>query len=167
MASSVDYRSISQHAADVVYAAMVDPAYLQARLIRLGGPGAALEEHAADAQGARYRLRHGLDESQLPSGVRMFLAGDIVVERAESWQRTADGHYDGELTVQIPGTPASAQGWMRLADLDTGGSEYVVHADVQVKVPLIGGKIEATVSEQMISMLEMESAFTTDYVNQS
>ncbi|MHA6792411.1 DUF2505 domain-containing protein [Pseudonocardia bannensis] len=167
MARSIDYRSTSLHPADEVYATMVDPDYLQARLERLGGPGAALLEHSADVHGARYRLRHGLDAEHLPAIVQKVLTGDIVIERSESWTRRGEGHYDGEVTVRIPGTPAAASGWMRLADLngaDAGNSELVVHADVTVKVPLIGGKIEDTIAEQVTRLLASETAFTLDYL---
>ncbi|WP_214368054.1 DUF2505 domain-containing protein [Pseudonocardia sp. H11422] len=167
MARSIDYRSTSQHPADEVYATMVDPDYLRARLEHLGGPGAGLQEHTADVHGARYRLRHGLDAEHLPPIVQKVLTDDIVIERSERWTRTGEGRYDGEVTVRIPGTPASATGWMRLADLngaDAGTSEFVVHADVTVRVPLIGGKIEATVAEQVTRLLASETAFTLDYL---
>lgn len=167
MARSIDYRSTSEHPADEVYATMVDPDYLQARLETLGGPGARLEEHTADVHGARYRLRHGLDPEDLPPAVQKVLTGELVIERSESWTRTGEGHYDGQVTVRIPGTPASAAGWMRLADLngsEAGTSEFVVHADVTVKVPLIGGKIETTVAESVTRLLASETAFTLDYL---
>lgn len=164
MARPIDYRSTSQHPADTVYATTVDPEFLRARLAQLGGPGAALLEHTADPHAARYQLRHGLDESQLPPLVRSFLAGDVVIDRTESWKRMADGHYDGEVTVGIPGTPASAAGWMRLTDQDSGGSEFHVHVDVTVKVPLIGAGIEALVGDQLVELLAMETAFTQEYL---
>jgi hypothetical protein len=164
MASSIDYRSTSQYPADEVYATMVDPDYLKSRLTQIGGPGAELLEHTADAGGARYRLRHGLDPKDLPSVVRNFMPGDVVIERTESWTRQGAGHYTGEVQVAIPGTPASAAGGMRLRDIDGGESELLVHADVTVKVPLIGGKIEGVVADQVQSLLAAETQFTHEWL---
>jgi hypothetical protein len=165
MARSIDHHSVSGYPADQVYATLVDPEYLRARLEKLGGRGAELIEHRADADGARYRLRHGLAAEDLPSMVRNLLPGDIVIERTETLRRAGAGRYAGTVDVVIHGTPASAEGRMRLADQDgTGGSEFTVHADVTVKVPLLGGRIEGVVAGQVRNLLAAETAFTLDWL---
>jgi hypothetical protein len=164
MSRQIDFRSTSPHSADEVYATMVDPGYLRARLEQIGGPGAGLLEHTADVQGARYRLRHGLDAKDLPSVVRGVLPGSITIERTERWTRQDSGRYLGDVQVEIPGTPASAAGGMRLRDLPAGGSELNVRADVTVSVPLIGGKIEGVVAEQVQNLLAAETAFTRQWL---
>ena len=164
MARSIDYRSMSQYPADEVYATMVDPEYLRARLDRMGGPGAKLLEHRADPDSARYRLRHGLSGADLPPIVTALLTGNIVIERTETITREDTGRYSGDVAVVIHGTPASAVGRMRLADRDGSGSEFVVWADVTVKVPLIGGRIEAVVADQVKNLLAAETAFTLEWL---
>lgn len=164
MPHPIDYRSRLQYPASDVYAVMTDPEFLRARLDRLGGPGATLLEHRADADGAHYRVRHGLDTKDLPPVVRSLLAGDIVIERSETWKPRDDGDYAGDVDVLIKGTPASAAGGMRLRDLDAGGSELQVSARTQVDVPLFGGKIEAVVAEQVQRLLAAESAFTAEWL---
>ena len=164
MSRQIDYRTTSPHPADEVYATMVDPEYLRDRLEQIGGPGAGLLEHSADVQGAHYRLRHGLDAKDLPSVVRGVLPGDVTIERTERWTRQDSGRYLGDVQVAIPGTPASAAGGMRLRDLPDGGSELNVRADVTVSVPLIGGKIEEIVADQVQKLLTAESAFTQQWL---
>ncbi|MHA6626747.1 DUF2505 domain-containing protein [Pseudonocardia sichuanensis] len=164
MSRQIDYSSTSQYPADEVYATMVDPDYLRSRLKRIGGPGADLLEHTADTEGARYRLRHGLDAKDLPPAVRGVLPGDITIERTERWTRQESGRYLGDVQVAIPGTPASAAGGMRLHDTADGGSELQVRADVTVQVPLLGGKIEGVVAEQVRKLLTAESAFTQQWL---
>jgi hypothetical protein len=164
MPRQIDYSSTSRYPADEVYATMVDPDYLRSRLQRIGGPGAALLEHTADTGGARYRLRHGLDAKDLPPAVRGVLPGDITIERTERWTRQESGRYLGDVQVAIPGTPASAAGGMRLHDTGDGGSELQVRADVTVQVPLLGGKIEGVVADQVRKLLTAESAFTQQWL---
>jgi hypothetical protein len=164
MSRQIDFRSVSPHPADEVYATMVDPDYLRARLERIGGPGAGLLEHSADVQGARYRLRLGLDAKDLPSVVRSVMSGDVTIERDERWTRHDSGRYLAEVDVMIPGAPASAKGGMRLRDLPDGGSELNVRADVRVSVPLIGGKIEGVVGDQVQRLLVAEAAFTEEWL---
>jgi hypothetical protein len=167
MSRQIDFRSVSAYPADEVYATMVDPDYLRARLERIGGPGADLLEHSADVQGARYRLRLGLDAKDLPSVVRTVMAGDLTIERNERWTRQDSGRYLGDVEVTIQGAPATAAGGMRLRDLPAGGSELDVRADVRVSVPLIGGKIEGVVGEQVQRLLAAETAFTEEWLAQN
>lgn len=160
MPRPIEYRSRSRYPADGVYAAMVDPEYILARLAEIGGPKADLLEYSIDAGGARYRLRHGLDAKNLPALVRSVLPGEITIHRAESWTRVDAGGYDGDVDVTIAGTPGSATGAMRLRDAGDGGSELHVRAEVTVKVPLVGGTIEGLVTGYVEDMLAAESAFT-------
>jgi hypothetical protein len=163
MSTQFDYRSTSSYPADEVYATMVDPEFLRSRLAQIGGPGAGLLEHSTDAEGARYRLRHGLDAKNLPPVVRTVLSGDIVIERAENWRREGTGHYTGDVKVTIPGTPGSATGVMRLRDTDDG-SQLHIRIEVAVNVPLIGGKIEGTVAGHVQGLLASESEFTQEWL---
>ncbi|MGI9003255.1 MAG: DUF2505 domain-containing protein [Pseudonocardia sp.] len=167
MARSIDYRSTSPFPADEVYATMVDPEYLRARLSAMGGPGADLLEHTADEQGARYRLKHGVSARNLPPIATSMVRGDLVIERTESLTRDASGQYSGKVAVAIRGMPASAVGRMRLADQDGSGSEFAVRANVTVKVPLIGGKIEDVVADQVRNLLAAEMAFTLQWIEQN
>lgn len=159
----MEHRATLQYTADEVYATMVDKACLTARLEQMGGPGARLLEHRADAAGARYTLRHGLSKAQLPPIVATLLPGDIVIERTETLRREGTGRYAGEVDVRIKGTPASASGWMRLRDR-SAGSELLVHADVRVDVPFIGGKIETIIAEQIKTLMNAETDFTLDWL---
>ena len=167
MARSIDYRSTLAFPAEKVFATMTDPEYLRARLRELGGPGSQLLEHEATPEGARYRLRQGLSERDLPPIVGKVVGGDLAIERTESLRRTGAGSYDGDVDVKIGGVPASAGGTMRLADSGSGdgaGSLFEVNADVAVNVPLFGGKIEEIVAEQVRRLLEAETAFTIHWL---
>ncbi len=163
MARSIDYRSTLAFPAEKVFATMTDEEYLRARLRELGGPGSALLEHEAGPDGARYKLKQGLSEKDLPPIVGKVMQGDLSIQRTESLRPTGPGAYGGDVDVAIAGVPAAASGTMRLAD-NGAGSEFEVHADVEVKVPLIGGKIEEIVAGQVQRLLEAETAFTVRWL---
>jgi hypothetical protein len=162
MARSIDHRSTFDFPADKVFATMTDPEYLRARLRELGGPGSELLEHEADAEHARYRLRQGLSEKDLPSIVGKVVSGDLAIERTETLNRSGDG-YAGDVAVKIQGAPASASGTMQLTPTN-GGSTFEVHTDVSVSVPLIGGKIEEIVADQVRKLLDAETEFTVSWL---
>ena len=163
MARSIDYRSTLAYPAEKVFAAITDEGYLQARLREIGGPGSALLDHEATPESARYELKQGLSEKDLPPIVGKVMNGDLAIVRTESLNRTATGSYSGDVDVAIPGAPASAAGTMALAD-EGAGSLFEVHADVTVRVPLIGGKIEEIVADQVRRLLEAETAFTVRWL---
>ncbi|MEU7812661.1 DUF2505 domain-containing protein [Pseudonocardia sp. NPDC049154] len=159
MSRPTEFRATSPHPVDTVYATMVDREVLGDRLATMGGPGAAILEYTGDENGAKYRIRHGIDEKDLPGVVKSFVGSrGITIERDESWTRSGDG-YDGTVGVELPGMPANAQGTMRLTPRGEG-SELVVKIDVTVKVPIIGGKIEESVAQQIHHLLEMETEYT-------
>lgn len=163
MSRQIDYRSSSQHAADDVAAVMLDEEYLRARLVQLGGPGAKLLALEAGDGGGTYTIRHGVDQAALPSIVSSLVTGNLVIQRTESLRREATGSWAGDVDVQIPGTPASADGSLALRD--TGdGSELHVRADVTVKIPFLGGKIEGVIADQVQQLLAAETAFTLEWL---
>lgn len=176
MPRPIHYRSISENPAESVFEIMVQREYLEKRLARLGGKGAAvlkLEAHAEQPSGptaqADYTVRQGVDRQHLPQVVQKVLPGDLVIERTESWRRTAPGSYDGTFRATVPGTPSKINGTLRLADLpDIGngrpGSELVLDGSAQVTIPLIGGKIEAVIAEQVRKLVERETRFTLDWL---
>jgi hypothetical protein len=162
MPRSIDHRSTFDFPADKVFATMTDPDYLRARLRELGGPGSELLEHEADAEHARYRLRQGLSEKDLPPIVGKVVSGDLAIERTETLNRSGEG-YAGNVTVEIKGAPATASGTMRLTPAE-GGSAFEVHTDVTVRVPVFGGKIEEVVADQVRTLLDAETAFTVSWL---
>jgi hypothetical protein len=164
MSRQVDFRSPLPHPADAVFAVMIDPDYLRARLQQIGGPGAALLEHTVTGDGARYRLRQGLDKSLLPPLVQNLVPGNLVIERTESVRRQGPGSYAGDVDVQVPGTPVTASGRSTLRDV-APGSEFAVHADVTVNVPLLGGRIEETIVGNIGQLLTAETRFTESWLN--
>ena len=163
MARSIDYRSTLAYPAEKVFAAMTNKEYLEARLREIGGPGSALLDHEATPESARYELKQGLAEQDLPPIVGKVMNGDLAIIRTETLNRTQPGRYSGDVDVAIPGAPASASGSMALAD-EGSGSLFEVHADVTVKVPLIGGKIEEIVADQVRRLLEAETEFTVRWL---
>lgn len=163
MSRQIDHRSTSHHSADEVVAVMLDEAYLRARLDRLGGPGATLLALDTDGDGGQYTIRHGVDQAMLPPVVGSLVSGNLVIQRTESLRRSGPGRYAGDVGVQIPGTPASASGSLQLHDV-AGGSELLVRADVTVRIPFVGGRIESVIADQVLQLLVAETEFTLEWL---
>ena len=174
MPRPISYRSTSENPAERVFETMVRREYLEERLVHLGGKGAALLKldvtpGEPPTERAEFTVRQGVDRGDLPSVVQKVLSGDLVIERTETWRRTAEGTYDGTFRATVPGSPSKIGGTLRLADLDDigngrPGSELVVDGSTQVPIPLVGGKIEAVIAEQVRKLVEREARFTLDWL---
>jgi hypothetical protein len=156
----MEHRARFATPADAVYAAIVDPAFLADRLEALGGTNAAVEGRTESAGTVTYRLRQGLAAQHLPPAVRTLLKGDLVVHRTETWRADKTG------TVQatVQGVPGEINGTMRLSDTDAGDSEWVTSLEVRVNIPLVGGKIEKSIGEQVVKLLANEATFTEKWL---
>jgi Protein of unknown function (DUF2505) len=164
MARRIEHRASTRWTADQVHAVLVDPAFLRDRLTVLGGQGATLLEHRSADGKALFRLRHGVASDELPSTVRGFLKGDLVIERTEAWQRLEDGTNRGTVKAVIPGVPGHIEGGMRLTDDANGGSTLEMRGQVVVNIPLFGRKVEEIVAAQVVKLLQKESEYAAAWL---
>jgi hypothetical protein len=155
----MEHRARFATPADAVHAAIVDPAFLADRLEALGGANAAVEDRTESAGTVTYRLRQGLAAQHLPPAVRTLLKGDLVVHRTETWRPDKTG------TVQatVAGVPGEINGTMRLSEVD-GGTDWLTSLEVKVSIPLVGGKIEKSIGEQVVKLLANEATFTEKWL---
>lgn len=85
------------------------------------------------------------------------LVGDTLeIVQVERWgARSADGTRTADLSVDIPGKPASMRGRITLTPAGEGATE-AVSGDIKVKVPLIGGKLEGEIARALVSAIKQE-----------
>jgi Protein of unknown function (DUF2505) len=162
MATSLEHRSSFAATAGVLYETLVDKAFLTARLRDIGGKGAALLEHSSDGDRTTFRMRQGVDAAKLPGAIRKILNGDLVVQREERW-RSEDGGYTAASTVKIDGVPGDISARSRIAGKDSGAA-LAISAQVKVSIPLIGGKLEKVVAEQVSKLLAAEAEYAEKWL---
>ena len=104
---------------------------------------------------------------ELPGGVPGFLERFLpkdgrVVETFDWAAPGGDGTRRGTWKADIPGAPARLGGTMRLEPTATG-SRYTIEGEVEVSVPLIGGKAESFIAEMVkkLAAKEHELMLTT------
>ena len=79
-----------------------------------------------------------------------------------------DGRASGVVVGTIPGAPASLSGDAVLAPTASGpGSRMDLSATVEVRVPLVGGKIENFIGGQLVELLIAEQRFTTVWITEN
>ena len=162
MATSLEHRSTFAADAAVVYDTLVDEAFLTERLRDIGGKHAALLEHSRNGDEAVFRMRQGVDSAKLPSAVRAILNGDLVVEREERWRLESE-LYTGISIVTITGVPGEIKARTRITGKDSSAT-LVTSAQVKVNIPLIGGKLEKVVAEQVGKLLAAEAEYAEKWL---
>lgn len=138
--------------------------YLQARLDELGGPSASITALSADADRAKLIFEHSVPAEKLPSIARSLISGELRIDRTETWTRSDDEEYLGTVVAGIAGTPARIEGSMRITLLN-GGAQLRGTGQVTVSIPLIGGKVESAVAEQVNKLLAAEADFTAQWLS--
>ncbi len=79
-----------------------------------------------------------------------------------------DGQATATIKGSITGAPATLSGNAVLAPANSGaGSRMEFKATVEVRVPLVGGKIENFIGSQLVDLLIAEQRFTTLWITEN
>ncbi|MEZ5143337.1 MAG: DUF2505 domain-containing protein [Acidimicrobiales bacterium] len=79
-------------------------------------------------------------DADIPGFAKKVLKPTNTMHQTDEWRRKADGTWDGTFDVDVKGAPVHISGTMRLVPGD-GDTTHDVTIKVDVKVPLVGGKI--------------------------
>jgi len=138
--------------AEAVFAMLADAAFRE----KVGAAqGVVSMEVTVTAQGAGFTLvcDQVQDTAGLPA-IAKKIAGDTT--RAVIREAWADPT-TGTIEITAPGKPTRATGTLRL-EADGSGARYVHELDIAVKVPLVAGKLERLMADNIDAGLTVEHA---------
>lgn len=143
---------------DEVFAMLADPAFREKVAAE---QGVVSIEVSITPTGAGFTMVSDQvqDTAGLPA-IAKKIAGDTTraVVREEWSDATA-----GTIEITAPGKPTKAVGTVRLVATGTGAT-YVQELDVNVKVPLIGGKLETLMADNIDAGLSVEHSVGTAWL---
>jgi uncharacterized protein YndB with AHSA1/START domain len=97
-----------------------------------------------------------IDQTQpahgIPSFATKFVGDEIQIVQQERWS----GDAAADFTLEIPGKPGRCTGTVTLADDGNGGTLETVSGDLKVNIPLVGGKLEALISDMVKAAMRKE-----------
>jgi hypothetical protein len=162
MASRIEHHAEFSQGVDEVFAAQTSEPALRARLAEVGGENAALLDYTPTADGVRFTLRQGVAADKLPSIVRTLRSGDLAVDRQENWTRAGEG-YAGTAKATVSGVPGEIN--VR-TELSAEGGKTVLRAngEVKIRIPLVGGKIEGFVADEITKLLKREVELSAQWL---
>ena len=124
---------------DAVIAMLRDETATVERYESMGHRDVQILEFAADDDTLRI-VSSRLVDVELPGFAKKALKPTNTMKQTDEWDRQPDGSWSGTFTVDVQGSPVHIDGTMALAP-DTDGARHEVALDLQVKIPIIGGKV--------------------------
>jgi hypothetical protein len=124
---------------DAVIAMFRDPVATVARYESMGHRDVTILELTSDEDSVRIVSSRVVDV-ELPGFAKKALKPTNTMTQTDEWHRATDGSWSGTFGVDVQGAPVHIDGTMTLAP-EAEGSRHAVTLDLQVKIPLIGGKI--------------------------
>src|ERR1700710_1978117 len=150
MPRSFDMAAEYEGTVDQVHQAFRDEGYWQERLARSGADEATLDSLTDDGEGGVDVITtQTLRSDRLPGVVAQFHPGDLSFAREERWTAVTDGQASAVVKGSIPGAPATLTGTAVLTATDSG-SRLEFKATVEVRIPLVGGKVESFIGSQLV-----------------
>ena len=124
---------------DAVIAMFRDETATVARYESMGHRDVKVVELDADDDTVRVVSTRVVDVD-LPGFAKKALKPTNTMTQTDEWRRQDDGSWSGTFGVDVQGAPVRIDGTMQLVP-EANGARHTVNLDLQVKIPLIGGKI--------------------------
>jgi hypothetical protein len=164
MPRSFDMAAEYEGSVEQVHRALRDQTYWYERLADSGADEATLDSMNLDGGGIDVVTTQVLRADRLPGIVTQFHPGDLSIVREEVWSPVSDGTATATVSGAIPGAPVSLSGTAVLAPAGDGASRLKFTATVEVRIPLVGGKVENFIGSQLVELLIAEQRFTTAWI---
>lgn len=159
---ATDYEGTVQE----VHDAFCDRRYWMARLAASGADDWTLNDfEVGDDGGLDVVTTQVLRAQRLPGVVQQFHRGDLEIRRAETWTALSAGTAQASVASSIVRAPVTLNGEASLSAVD-GRARLVLQAVLDVRIPLVGGKLEKFIGTQLIDLLDAEQEFTTRWIGE-
>jgi len=168
MPRSFDMAAEFEGSVEQVHRAFGDEQYWLERLADSGADDYSLDSMTVNGEGIDVVTTQTLRADRLPCVVTQFHRGHLSFVREEAWTPISDGQATATVKGAITGAPATLSGTGLLAPAKSGaGSRLEFNASVEVKVPLVGGKIENFIGSALVDLLIAEQRFTTVWITEN
>jgi hypothetical protein len=162
MSRSFEIVSDSAAGVEQIHAAFAREDYWLDRLA--GDAASTLDSFTVDTDGVvDVQITQHLGRQILPSVVANFVPGDMKLLYRETWRPDADGRVRGESHVSASGGLGSsrAENWLTPSGAT---SQLRSTGKVVVKIPLVGGKLEKSISESLMKSIPATLRYTTTWI---
>lgn len=162
-----DVRTDSPAGVEQILTAFGDEGYWRDRIAEFGGGATTLDQLDVDSDGAvAVATTQDLRNDLLPGPLMKVFRGNLSIVRTETWHRTGEDGATGAVTISASGVPGSGVGSAALVPL-SDGSRLTLAGTVEVKIPLVGGRVEKVICDQIVVEIPQLQRFTSDWIAQN
>lgn len=138
--------------------------YWLARLAESGADVYTLDSMCDDGSGGvDITTTQIMRAARLPAVVTQLHFGDLSAVREEHWGPIVDGQAHATVRGRVRGAPLSISGHSVLAPF-AGGARLQLTMTVEVRIPLLGGKVETMIGQHLKDLLRLETVFTMAWI---
>jgi uncharacterized protein YndB with AHSA1/START domain len=123
-----------------VWKMFCDPASHTAKFEAMGHRDIEVVEKKASKAGIKMVVSRSVDVD-LPGFAKRVLKPTNTVISTDEWKDNGDGTYGGTFSADTKGAPIKVNGTTLIEADGKNATHYVVQTSIEVKVPLIGGKL--------------------------
>jgi hypothetical protein len=123
-----------------VWAMFCDPASHVSKFEHMGHTDIAVVEESPSADGLKMVVSRTVTVD-LPGFAKKVLKPTNTVVSTDEWKDRGDGTYGGTFSADTKGAPIKVKGTTLIEPHGDARTHYVVSTSIEVKVPLIGGKL--------------------------
>ena len=166
MSRSFDILTQSPASVEQIHAAFGREDYWLARIAAGGATTTTLDSLIVDADGTvTVRITQHLGRQLLPGLVAKFVPGDLKILNCETWRPVGNRQVRGQVNISVSGGLGSGRAEAWLAPASNGSQlRYVVR--VEVKIPLVGGKLEKSIGAGLAESFPAVQRFTTTWIGE-
>ena len=163
MSRSFDILTRSPARVEQIHAAFGREDYWLARIAAGGAATTTLDSLVVDADSAvTVSVTQHLGRQLLPGLVAKFVPGDLKIMNCETWKPVGNRQVSGQVSISC-GELGSGRAEVWLAPA-SDGSQLRYAWRVEVKIPLVGGKLEKSIGAGLAKSIPAVQRFTTMWI---
>lgn len=162
MPHSFDVWTESPAGVEQIHAAFAREDYWQARIA--GDANTTLDSLVVDPDGTvEVRCTQHAGRQLLPDLFAKVVPRDLKLVHSETWRAEPDGQVRGQISILVSGGLGSTCAENLLTPTDTG-SRMRSEVRVEVKIPLLGGRLEKSLAGSTAERIPEIVRFTTEWI---
>jgi hypothetical protein len=170
MPRSFDMSADYEGSVEEVHGAFSERDYWLARLAESGVDDSSLESMRVGGESGSdgtvdVVTMQVLRSQNLPGLVTQLHRGDLCIRREENWGAITDGTATASIAGSILDAPVNLSGIAALSPIaGSAGARLEFRVTVQVRIPIVGGKVEKLIGSVLADLVATEQRFTTKWI---
>jgi hypothetical protein len=149
---------------ETAYRVLIDPDVLVARCEDAGHKDVEVVKNEASDEGWVLQSKQVIP-MDLPGFAKKILSPNNTVVQTDTWEAPDDtGARSGTFEIDVQGAPMKIHGTMTLSPKEGGGSTQELSGSIEVKVPIIGGKIADWAKGDAQRSMDSQLAFNQKWI---